>query len=153
LLFLEDAAVFELFAECALLHCIAFSRFGLVKRAREECRRLSSEGDADKLAEYLKHEKHFSLGLDEEGVRANLGDDKIFSRRGKKKLDRTQDDSRVSITIIRTGTAGGGKGPNQYLLSGVRVKPGFTSEFLEHHGAPPGSRVRMTPTGYLTNQV
>jgi hypothetical protein len=94
-----------------------------VKRAREECRRLSSEGDVDKLAEYLRHEKHFSLGLDEEGVRANLGDDKIFSRRGKKKLDRTQDDSRVSITIIRTGTAGGGKGPNQYLLSGVRVKP------------------------------
>ena len=60
---------------------------------------------------------------------------------------------RESITTIRFANSDGTKGPNIYLMKGKTPREGYTSAFLEKHGAPPGSIVIMTENAYLTNDV
>ena len=53
--------------------------------------------------------------------------------------------SAISLILI--------SGPCFFLMSGTGLKKGFTPECLVKHGACPGSRVVMTPSGFLTDDA
>ena len=96
---------------------------------------------------------HFVIGGDETCFLASSGDVKIIGDKEKKHHDVTTGSSRTSITIYRTGSAAGTDGPTAFLPPGVRVKSGYTDEFLVTNGAAPGSTIVMTPTGYMTEDA
>ena len=96
---------------------------------------------------------HFVIGGDETCLLASAGDVKIVGDKEKKHHDVTTGSSRTSITLYRTGSAAGTDGPTAFLPPGVRVKSGFTDEFLVKNGAAPGSTIVMTPTGYMTEDA
>ena len=60
--------------------------------------------------------------------------------------------SRVSITVVRTGSTAGVTGPTIILLKGEKKRPQFTDGFLEKHGLAPGSTIIMTPNTYMTDK-
>ena len=59
----------------------------------------------------------------------------------------------MSITILRTAATGGATGPTLFLLEGVKVKTGYTANWLGRHGAVPGSNIVMTPTAFMTEKA
>ena len=96
---------------------------------------------------------HFVLGTDESCLMASDGGKvKVFGDKGKGKHEKILADSRVSITILRTAATGGATGPTQFLLEGVKVKTGCTANWLERHGAAPGSGIAMTPAAFMTER-
>ena len=61
--------------------------------------------------------------------------------------------SRVSITVVRTGSTAGVTGPTIILLKGEKKRQQFTDGFLEKHGLAPGSTIIMTPNAYMTDKA
>jgi hypothetical protein len=61
--------------------------------------------------------------------------------------------SRESATIYRSGNAAGVTGPTGFLPAGKIHKKGYSDKFLLESGAPPGSTVIMTKTGYMTEEA
>ena len=96
---------------------------------------------------------HFILASDEACLLASGGTAKVLGEKGKQKHEKILHDSRVSITIVRCAAAGGATGPTNFCLEGTKVKPGYTSDFLQRHGAAPGSSIVMTPTAFMTEQA
>jgi len=64
-------------------------------------------------------------------------------------------DSRLSITIVRVGSAAGVEGPRIFLAKGVELttESMLKKNFARIHKAPIGSFVEMTPNAYMTNKV
>ena len=77
----------------------------------------------------------------------------IIGDKEKKKHEAKTGDSRVSITMYRTGSTAGVTGPTAFLMSGVKRKHGYTNDFLVRHGAAEGSSIHMTPTGFMTEEA
>jgi hypothetical protein len=96
---------------------------------------------------------HFLIGGDEECLLASDGNVSVIGDKQKKKHEKRSADSRVSITLYRTGTAGGTTGPTAFLPAGVKRAMGFTDAFLEDHGAAKGSTIVMTETGFMTEKA
>ena len=78
---------------------------------------------------------------------------KIIGDKEKPKHDLPTGSSRVSATIYRFGSTAGTTGPTAFLPPGKQRKAGYTDAFLVQHGAPAGSMVVMTPTGYMTEDA
>lgn len=92
--------------------------------------------------------------IDEEGVMASLDGRKVVTEyKGRRKTERTSASSRVSISIVRAGTAAGAKLPSFYLMKGKEARSGYTSGFISRHHAPVGSQIIMTPNSYMTTDV
>jgi hypothetical protein len=68
---------------------------------------------------------------------------------------KNSDDSRVSITALRVGSAAGTTGPMIFLANGETMTSRSLSDYnlIDKHGAPPGSTVIMTPSGYMTDKA
>ena len=96
---------------------------------------------------------HFVCGGDETCFLASAGDVKIIGDKAKPKHDLPTGSDRTSITVYRVGFACGATGPTAFLPAGQRRKAGYTDEFLVKSGAPPGSTIVMTPTGYMTEDA
>ena len=66
-----------------------------------------------------------------------------------RKHEKTTDDSRVSITLYRTGraTPKDACGPTGFLLAGKERKTAYSERFLVSKGVAEGSRTYMTPNG------
>ena len=96
---------------------------------------------------------HFVFGGDETCFLASGADVKIIGDKQKPKHDLPTGNSRTSATIYRVGSTAGATGPTGFLPPGKQRKAGYTDAFLEKHGAPPGSMVVMTPTGYMTEDA
>ena len=95
---------------------------------------------------------HFVFGLDEECIAADhYGSIKILGSCGKSKHEKILADSRLSITLVRTGSAAGFTGPTIFLLKGVTRKPEFDDAFLLRKGCAPGSTTIMTDNAYMNN--
>ncbi len=62
------------------------------------------------------------------------------------------DDNHCSITVVRVGSASGSSDPPAYLAAGKRMECKAPSN-LEALGAPPHSRVKMTPSAYMTDEA
>jgi len=95
----------------------------------------------------------FIAGGDETCLLASEGGARVLGDKEISKHEAKSADSRVSITMYRTGTASGSTGPTGFLPAGHRVRAGFDAAFLEKHGAAPGSSIHMTPTGFMTDEA
>jgi hypothetical protein len=96
---------------------------------------------------------HFIIGLDEMCIMSDAhGTLTVIGSFDKKKYEKLLQDSRVSITIIRTGTAAGTTGPTIFLLKGTKVKAAYTDDFLMKYGLAPGSTIIMTEMHTLLMQ-
>jgi hypothetical protein len=95
---------------------------------------------------------HFIVGADETCMMAcEDGKILVIGSAGRKKHEKKTNDSRVSITMYRTGTVAGDTGPTVFLLKGIRKRPGFTDAFLESKcEAKLGSTIIMTPNAFMT---
>ena len=95
---------------------------------------------------------HFIIGLDEMCLMSDQhGGLKIIGSADKKKHEKLLQDSRVSITIVRTGTAWGTDGPTVFLVKGEKVKKGHDEAFLVKHGLAKGSTVVATENACVTD--
>jgi ribosomal protein L12E/L44/L45/RPP1/RPP2 len=98
--------------------------------------------------------KHFILGTDEACLMAcATGGVKVLGDKAKKKHEKVLNDSRTSITIVRCASVSGNTGPTNFLLEGAKPKPGFTSAWLQRHGAAEGSSIVMTPSAFMTDSA
>ena len=101
---------------------------------------------------------HFVLNLDGANYRANAGSDKIVGVKGRRKHEKNQKDSQVSVTVVESGNCAGQDGPSVYMPAGKEIPVHLRSQFgssgwLKRAGAPANSFVQMTPSGYMTNQA
>ncbi len=98
--------------------------------------------------------RHFMVGGDETCMQAcaNGVVQVVGSARRKKHVMKTND-SRVSITMYRTGNIADVTGPTIFLLEGKRKREGFTDKFLVDHGAAIGSKCIMTATAFMTEEA
>jgi hypothetical protein len=94
---------------------------------------------------------YFVLGADETCLLASAGECHIIGDKMKKKHEINIGSDRVSITMLRTGSAAGETGPTIFFPAGTCRKPGYTDEFLVQNGAQEGSSIAMTDTGYMTD--
>lgn len=91
----------------------------------------------------------FIWNWDETCAMAKDGKLAILGDAGIKKHQKNLDDSRESITALRTGCAKG-NGPTVFLCKGERVAPGFNQNFFENRGMVGGTCVLMTPSAFMT---
>jgi sulfur relay (sulfurtransferase) DsrC/TusE family protein len=127
---------------------------------REAVRLSAPEEDEDGPNRTLRRElaQHFTLNVDEACHRAGEGSAKIVGMKSKKKHEKNQADSRVSITVAECGSAAGVDAPSMYLMQGdtfpARLQSTFgSSEWLAKNGAPANSFVEMTPSAFMTNST
>jgi hypothetical protein len=69
------------------------------------------------------------------------GDVKVVGSAGQKKHKKKTNNSRVSITVYRTGKIADVTRPTVFLLKGKQKREGFSDKFLVNHGAAIGSNV------------
>ena len=86
---------------------------------------------------------------DETCVMAKDGDCHIIGDAEIKKHQKNLDDSRDTMTTLRTGCAKG-NGPSAFLLKGEKVAPGYTKRFFQNQGMAPGTFACMTPSAFMT---
>ena len=87
---------------------------------------------------------YFIFGLDEESVCADhQGNVKIIGSENKKKHEMFLQYSRVSITLVRTGSAAGVTAPTIFLLKGQQRNGLFIDEFLRYKGCMLGPTIIM----------
>jgi len=77
---------------------------------------------------------------------------RIIGGVGRKKHETKSADSRLSISMYRTGAVAGDTGPTVFLLQGKNKRAYFTDAFLREHGAAEGSTIVMTPTAFMTTE-
>lgn len=92
---------------------------------------------------------YFIVFWDETSVQARDGALHILGDADIKKHEKNLDDSRDSITALRTGTVKG-NGPTAFLVKGERVKVGFTGAFFDNIGMAKGTACFPTPSAFMT---
>lgn len=96
---------------------------------------------------------HFKVNLDEMSFAANDINNLVIGERGRKKHEKIVDDSRKTITVMRSGNAHGNQGPSALVLAGKK-NPSFLSDgFIKRHGGPPGTCVVMTENAFMTDEA
>ncbi len=97
---------------------------------------------------------HFIIGLDEMCLMSDCHSDlHVFAVSDKKKQEKLLQDSRCSISVIRTGTVAGTTGPTMFLLKGAKCRKHFNEDYLLRYGMAPGSKVIMTENAYMTDEA
>ena len=95
----------------------------------------------------LQNNAEFILGSDEACLMASpTGQVKVFGDKLKDTHEKIVKDSCVSISIVRTAAFR----PTHFLTAGAKVKAGYTPNWLQRHGAAPGSGIVATPTAFMT---
>ena len=96
---------------------------------------------------------YFIFGFDEESICADHhGNVNIIGSENKKKHENNLQDSRVSITLVRTGIAAGFTGPTIFVLKGQQCNVLFTDDCLWSKGCALGSTIIMTEKAFMTNK-
>lgn len=96
--------------------------------------------------------EYFWLNLDETCIRCDDNGIRVVGARGRITSKRGAD-SKVSITILRVGSAAGIDGPIIFLVEGksIDIKP--LKDLPKNFGCPIGSCVLPTPTAYMTDDA
>lgn len=103
--------------------------------------------------EFEKVKEHFFLNMDELSLLASNGTVKVIGAAIKKKTENIMEDSRVSITVLRTGAAGGSTGPWIFLAAGKEITCKLMRNIDRKEGVPPHSKDYMTESAYMTDAV
>ena len=77
----------------------------------------------------------------------------IVGSTDRKKHEKAIADSRVSMSLYRTGSIAGNQGPTIAVMAGKHRRAGFTDQFLVKHGMAKGSTIIMTPTAFVTEEA
>lgn len=97
---------------------------------------------------------HFIVGLDEMCIMSDFhGNAHIIGSADKKKHEKILQDSRISITMVRTGTVAGTTGPTIFVLKGTKRRSVYDDKFLKRHGMAEGSTIIMTENAYMTEDA
>ena len=98
-----------------------------------------------------------TTNLDESCMMASGGIIKVLGCAGKNKHENNISGYRFSVTTVRVGSAAGVDGPRVYLAKGERLKQTTMKRFgrgeHDHHPAPEGTFIEMTPNAYMTEQA
>ena len=97
--------------------------------------------------------EHFFCNMDESSLMASDGSVKVIGAASKSKTEKIMEDCRASITVLRTGAAGGFTGPWIFLAAGKAIGCASLRKIDAMPGVPPNSKVYMTPTAYMTDSV
>ena len=100
--------------------------------------------------QYTEVEDNFVVNYDEECLNAADGVVTVVGSKTKKKHEK-EGSGRTTISMMKTISAGGGVGPVMALMSGKTPREGHTEAFLGECGAPPGSKIVMTASGFMTD--
>ena len=96
---------------------------------------------------------YFWLNFDETCIVASDGNVSVLSGKESKTTSRIMSDSRLSITILRVGSAAGCDGPLIFLVEGKSVQYNALKDIVRNFGCPPGSCVIPTPSAYMTDDA
>ena len=103
---------------------------------------------------FLSLREHFQLNLDESCFVCNDGILKIIGDGDKRHHDKNMSDSRVSITIVRCGSAAGTNGPVVFIANGKSVNRTFSQYRLRKlYGLPEGSIVLCNENAYMDDKT
>ena len=95
----------------------------------------------------------FVLNLDGESLGAfPNGSVKVVGAAGPRKHER-ETAGRTTHSMIKVINSAGDVGPCCLLMTGKKPRAGHTDAWLLSEGAPPGSRIIMTPSGCLTDEA
>lgn len=98
--------------------------------------------------------QNFVYGGDETWFQAcGNGKSRVFVSHGKKKHEKKDSESRVSIKMYLTGSIDVCTGPTIFFLGGKSRHHHFTDKWLMDNGAAIGSTVAMTPTAFITEEA
>ena len=80
---------------------------------------------------------------------------RIVGASEKERHDKNNGDSRLSVTMVRCGSAGGDNGPVVFLAQGEKMECSALSDenLVRIYGLPVGSTVIMTESGYMTDKA
>ena len=101
---------------------------------------------------YDSVESCFVVNFDEECLMSSDGVVSVIGSANGKKHEK-EIAGRTSITFTKVIGADGAVGPVFALMAGKTAKKGFTSELMMRYGAPAGSMILMTPTGFMTDET
>ena len=97
--------------------------------------------------------EHFFCNMDESSLLGSDGTVKVIGAACKSKTEKIMSDCRASITVLRTGAAGGSSGPWIFLAAGKEMSCPSLRNIHKRKGVPPNSRIFMTPSAYMTDSV
>jgi hypothetical protein len=103
--------------------------------------------------EFERVKEHFFCRMDESCLLGSDGTVKVIGSASKSKTEKIMGDCRSSITVLRTGAAGGSSGPWIFLAAGKELTCRALKNIDKKDGVPPNSKVYMTPTAYMTDNV
>jgi uncharacterized protein YggL (DUF469 family) len=103
--------------------------------------------------QFDKMKDHFFCNIDESSLLASDGTVKVIGSASKSKIEKIMEDCRASITVLRTGAAGGSTGPWIFLAAGKQITCRALRSIDSRPGVPPNSKVYMTPSAYMTDSV
>ena len=83
----------------------------------------------------------------------NNGVTRVIGSAGRKKHERKDQESRISITIYCTGSIYGVTGPTILLMEVNNKCVNYIDRFLRDNGTAPGSNVLMTSTAFMTEEA
>ncbi len=95
---------------------------------------------------------HFTCNVDETCIMGSEGTLKIIGDGQRKKHNKSVEDNRDSITVVRVGNAGGNSGPLIFLAKGKTMDVPALKDLMKI-GAPPHSTVIMTPSAFMTDEA
>ena len=127
------------------------SQCGSRQQAKNHYDHLVRKGKLEKFDEI---KEHFFCNMDESSLLGSDGTVRVIGTASKSKTEKIMEDCRASITVLRTGAAGGFSGPWIFLAVG---KEKITCRALRSidtmPDVPPNSKVYMTPSAYMTDSV
>ena len=112
----------------------------------EELVRLNEPRD-----EFKRLMDHFIGNLDESYFMSSDGEIKVIASASKKKTEKMTDDTRDSITTVRTGLCSGYQAGYYFLEKGKILERNNFKDLCKNFNAPKGSKVIMTPSAYMTD--
>jgi hypothetical protein len=121
----------------------------LVTTIWEEHRRVNQPSQ-----EFLRLQDHFMINLDESNIQGSNGVLRVVGSAIVKKHEKTTQDCRESVTMIRIGSAAGTQGPWIFLVKGKKEldkNSALRNLRASFPMAPPFSKVFVTPNAYLTD--
>ena len=78
---------------------------------------------------------------------------KDIASASKKKTEKRTDDTRESITTVRTGFCSGDQAGYYFLAKGKRPERNNSKDLCKNFNAPKGSKLIMTPIAYMTDDA
>ncbi|KAI2510833.1 hypothetical protein MHU86_3619 [Fragilaria crotonensis] len=103
--------------------------------------------------EFEQVKEHFFCNMDESCLLGSDGTVRVIGASCKSKTEKIMSDCRASVTVLRTGAAGGSSGPWIFLAAGKELTCRALKNISKRDGVPPNSKVYMTPSAYMTDCV